>query len=223
MKVLLVEDDLDIVREIMTALAGAYVFEHALDGRQGLEKALLNDYGIIILGLGLPGLGGLEVCQKLRSRDVVTPIIILTGAVEDVEAMISGLDAGADDYLVTPFNAQELSARIRALLRRNFPEVRDDTVLVGDLHISLSRREVRRSGQLISLRRKEFDLLEYLARNPDRVLTRQMILDNVWDSDVNVFTNTVDVHIKYLRDKIDRPYAKKIIKTVHGLGYKLQT
>lgn len=222
MRILLAENDGKTANIIIESLASAYVLERVGNGKDALEKALLNDYGVIILGLGLPGLGGVDVCQKLRTRDVLTPIIILTGAAENIELMISGLDAGADDYLVTPFNEQELSARIRALLRRNFPEVRDDSIVVGDLCISLSRREVRRSGQLVGLRRKEFDLLEYLARNTDRVLTRQMILDNVWDSDVNVFTNTVDVHIKHLRDKIDRPYPKKLIKTVHGLGYKLQ-
>lgn len=223
MRILLADNNGETANIIIESLASAYVLERAINGKDALEKALLNDYCIIILSVGLQGFGGVDVCQKLRARGVSTPIIILTGEAGDVADMISGLDAGADDYLVAPFNEQELSARIRALLRRNFPDVRDDSIVVGDLCVSLSRREVRRSGQLVDLRRKEFDLLEYLALNPDRVLTRQMILDNVWDSDANIFTNTVDVHVKYLRDKIDRPYMKKMIKTVHGLGYKLTT
>lgn len=223
MKVLFVEDDLGVVRDIVNALALSYVVERSWDERTALTKARQNDYGLIILGPNLIGTRRLLFCRELRASAVASPLIILADSPAGDDELINVLDAGADDFLALPLNIVEVSARVRALLRRSYPDVRDDTVVVGDLAISLSQRQVRRSGRLICLRRKEFDLLEYLACNSGRVMTRQMILDHVWDSDANIFNNTVDVHIKYLRDKIDRSYPKKLIRTVHGLGYKITT
>jgi len=223
MKLLLVEDDSAIVQAVAQVLSKKYVFEIAATGKDALSKVITNDYDLVILDLRLPDISGLEVCKKLRSLGQKVPILILTGVFQGPDDVVIGLDSGADDYLAKPFNADELLARLRALLRRNRTAPTEEKITVNDLTLDLSARKAERGKKEIILRRKEFDLLEYLARNVNRVLTRQMIFDHVWDSDANVFNNTVDVHIKYLRDKVDRPYARPMIKTVHGLGYKLET
>lgn len=222
MKLLLVEDDQEIVRAVSQVLSGIYVLETASTGKDALAKTAANDYDLVILDLGLPDITGLEVCKKLRALGHKIPILILTGVFQSAEDVVIGLDGGADDYLAKPFDAAELLARLRALLRRNPTSLTNDKITVSDLTLDLAARKAQRANSELTLRRKEYDLLEYLARNPNRVLTRQMIFDHVWDSDANMFNNTVDVHIKYLRDKVDRPYARKMIKTVHGLGYKLE-
>jgi DNA-binding response OmpR family regulator len=149
------------------------------------------------------------------------PILMLTGQAE-TEKKVLALDAGADDYLVKPFKIEELLARIRALLRRHPTALTSNTLSIDSLILDPSRKIVKRNEDNIVLRRKEFDLLEYLMRNNGRVITREMIVDNIWDSNHESVTNVVDVHIKYLRDKIDKPYKKKLIKTVHGVGYKIE-
>jgi DNA-binding response OmpR family regulator len=146
--------------------------------------------------------------------------LFLTGNSE-VEKKITALDEGADDYMVKPFHVKELQARLRALLRRTSQRLGSDVIKVNDVTIDLGKKIVRRGETVIPLRRKEFDLLEYLARNQGKVVTRSMILDHVWDSSYDTFTNIVDVHINYLRHQLDKNFSKKIIKTVHGVGYKL--
>ncbi len=165
-------------------------------------------------------MNGLEVCKAIRSAGITAPVLILS-VQKDPLTSVKLLNCGADDYLTKPFNSDVLKARITALLRRG-QEIHEEKVIrVEDLMINISRRQVWRSGVLIDLRRKEFDILEYLAKNHDRILTRSMILDHVWESGTEGWNNTVDVHIKLLRDKIDRPFGRSLIKTAYGIGYTL--
>ena len=222
MKLLLVEDDRAVVKAVTDVLSGHYIIDHAGTGGKAIKLVATNDYDGIVLDLGLPDMSGLEVCQKFRSLGCSVPILILTGVFQRPGDVVTGLDSGADDYLTKPFEPSELLARLRALMRRNPSNFSQERLTVGELTLDLAKRQVERSGRSLSLRRKEFDLLDYMARNPNRVLTRQMIFDHVWDTDANAFNNTVDVHIKYLRDKIDRKNPRKLIKTIYGLGYKLE-
>jgi DNA-binding response OmpR family regulator len=161
---------------------------------------------------------GTSVCKILRERQIAAPILILT-ATEDADTKVLVLDTGADDYLVKPFNSDELEARVRALLRRPARSPTGDVLVVGDLELDLSSRQVTRAGQLITLRRKEFDILEYLVRNKGRTVTRAMIFEHAWEDGAQGWHNTVDVHIKHLRDKVDRPFGAHTIKTAYGVGY----
>jgi len=170
----------------------------------------------------LPGLDGLEVCRQMRAEHIMSPVLMLTarGAVED---RVTGLNVGADDYLTKPFAMEELLARINALLRRR--DRRFDETLqlcVGDLTLDLVRHEARRAGRVIELTAKEFALLEYLMRHPGRVLTRTQIVDAVWRYDLEALSNVVDIYIHYLRDKIDQGFSRPLIKTVRGVGYKIE-
>jgi two-component system OmpR family response regulator len=166
----------------------------------------------------LPDKNGYEVCKSLRAAQLNTPILILT-AVTDVPSKITVLNAGADDYVTKPFNMSELKARINAVLRRS-PVISEAKILeIHDLVIDPGRRQVMRSGKTITLRRKEFDILEYLVRNRGRAVTRAMIVEHAWDTNKETWHNTVDVHIKHLRDKVDRPFKQPLIKTAYGIGY----
>jgi two-component system OmpR family response regulator len=176
------------------------------------------------LDLGLPDMSGLEVCTQLRKRDIQSPVLVLSGS-RDSNTKVSLFEAGADDYLTKPFTMAELRARLFALLRRtNFDNNhKQDLYLlrVGNLTLDPLSGRVERSGKLIKLRRKEFGILEYLMRNKDKIVTRSMIMDNVWEPDCSSWDGTVNVHIKRLRDQIDRPYGQKLIKTAYGLGYTI--
>jgi DNA-binding response OmpR family regulator len=194
----------------------------ALDGNEGLDLALSGTYDLIILDLMLPGVEGMELCQDLRKEGVDTPVLMLTarGAVED---RVAGLNAGADDYLTKPFAVDELLARVNALLRRRSRGLEATQVLaVGDLTLDLVRHEARRQGKTIELTPKEFSLLEYLMRHPGQVLSRTQITDHVWRYDLDSLSNVVDIYIHYVRDKIDRGFSPPLIKTVRGVGYKIQ-
>lgn len=220
MKILIIEDDKDIAVSLQEGLSDSYAVDVTHTGNDGEFLAGVNDYDLIILDVMLPDSIGFDVCQRLREDDITVPILMLTGQA-DIDDKVKGLDAGADDYLTKPFSFAELSARVRALIRRS-PNYTDDQLQVRDLSIDVAKQEVQRQGKLIELRRKEFNLLEYLMRNSGNVVTREMILQHVWDSTADPMTNTVDVHMKWLRDKIDRPFDKALIKTVHGLGYKIE-
>jgi DNA-binding response OmpR family regulator len=194
----------------------------ATDGTEGLELAASDTYDLVILDRMLPGMDGVALCRQMREDGVQTPVLMLTalGAVED---RVSGLNAGADDYLTKPFAMEELLARVNALLRRRSRDIEAAPELrVGNLALDLVRHEVRRGDRVIELTAKEFQLLEYLMRNSGRVLTRTQILDHVWGYNFDSFSNVVDIYVHYLRNKIDRDFPEPLIKTVRGVGYTLK-
>jgi DNA-binding response OmpR family regulator len=213
-KLLLVDDDSSLAKALALALRDSYDVIIALNGTQALFKVDNEQYGAIILDLNLPDMAGLTVCQQFRDRGVSAPILILSGE-DRVMTKINLLDAGANDYLTKPFSLGELKARLRALMR-NAPERRPlpRKLKVDGLLLDRQMHTVTREGMSISLRRKEFALLECLMEHAGNVVTRTALIKHAW-------TNTIDVHIKYLRDKLDRPFEKPIIQTVHGLGYRL--
>lgn len=219
MRVLIVEDDPDIAEGLMVALRRAHYHpDHAEDGETGQEMALLNSYGVILMDYMLPKKDGRSVIRALRAAGVRTPILMLT-ARDEVADRVEGLDAGADDYLVKPFSLDELLARIRALGRRE-SDRREAILYAGDLEIDTLAQTVSRNGEAIHLTRREFELLEALARNRERVLTRDAILTRVWNND-EALPNTVNFHMASLRKKVDP--EGRLIKTVHGFGYALKS
>jgi DNA-binding response OmpR family regulator len=193
----------------------------AFDGAEGLNLAGSDTYDLLILDLMLPGVDGLEICRRVRADGVSMPILMLTarGSVED---RVAGLNLGADDYLVKPFAMEELLARVAALLRRGRTVDSATQLHLGDLTLDLTRHEARRAGRIIELTAKEFALLEFLMRHPGQVLSRTQIIDHVWRYDFDALSNVVDIYIHYLRDKIDRGFARPLIKTVRGVGYKIE-
>jgi len=221
--ILVVEDEQRLARLLRRVLLEErHTVDLIHDGTTALELALGKTYDLILLDLMLPDLDGVQICKALRAENVMTPILMLTarGAVED---RVAGLNAGADDYLVKPFAMDELLARVNALLRRGTRAGDLGMVLrVGELTLDLVRHEVQRDGQIIELTAKEFALLEYLMRNAGRVLSRTQIIDHVWSYDFETLSNVVDMYIHYLRDKIDRGFGRPLIKTVRGLGYKVE-
>jgi two-component system copper resistance phosphate regulon response regulator CusR len=220
MRILLIEDERPIAAVVKRGLEGArFAVDTAEDGETGLRMALGGDYALIVLDLMLPKRDGWSVCETLRARKVTTPILMLT-ARDGVEEKVRGLETGADDYLPKPFDFNELLARVRALVRRDKVH-KARHIRVADLEIDTAAARVKRSGQEIHLTRREYTLLEALAANEGRVLTRDAILDRVW-MDEESYSNTVDVHIGLLRKKIDAGHDVKLIHTVHGVGYSLR-
>ncbi len=219
-RILIIEDEKQIVRFLELELKyEGYLVDVAYDGREGLNKALMNNYDLVILDIMLPLLNGIEVLRRIRQVSDL-PIIMLT-AKDDITDKVMGLDVGADDYITKPFAIEELLARIRANLRRkNGKNINPAKMItVEDLTIDLAKREVKRAGKLIDLTKKEFELLEYLLKNKDLVVTREQILEKVWGYDFFGDTHVVDVYIRYLRSKIDDEFAVKLIETVRGIGY----
>jgi DNA-binding response OmpR family regulator len=222
MRVLLVEDDRRLMRALRRVLEEErYVVDEAFDGIVGEELARTGGYDFIVLDWMLPGRDGVAVCRALRQAHIATPILMLT-ARDTVENRVTGLDAGADDYLVKPFASLELLARLRSLGRRRTEEMTDARLVAGDLTMDLMRHDVTRDGRSIELTAREFSLLEYLLRHQGQTLTRTQILAAVWRYDTEVVSNVVDIYIHYLRDKIDRGFNKKLLHTTRGIGYKLQ-
>jgi DNA-binding response OmpR family regulator len=221
MRILLVEDDIAIAAVLSRGLEEAqFVVEVARDGATGLEFATTGTHSLIVLDLMLPKIDGWQVCQSLRARKVTLPILMLT-ARDTVNDRVRGLELGADDYLTKPFEFSELLARVRALLRRD--KIHKARVIrIADLEIDTGSRRVRRAGRDLSLTRREYSLLEALAANEGRVLTRELIQDQVW-MDEDSYSNTVDVHIGLLRKKVDAGHPVKLIRTVHGVGYTLRS
>ena len=221
MKILLIEDNKSLADSLKKHLGKSYVVDAVGTGEEGLQRALIGGQDVIVLDLSLPDKNGYDICRSLRASRVNTPILILTGA-SDLSTRVTLLNAGADDFLTKPFSVAELKARLGALLRRP-PVISSNTVMtVQDLRIDSAKRRVERAGTQIPLRRKEFDILEYLIRNRGRPVTRAMILDHAWDGTKDTWNNTVDVHIKHLRDKVDRPFETPLIKTAYGIGYLIE-
>ena len=221
MRVLVVEDDAETADYIRSSLkAAGHVVDHCADGKAGFLNALDNDYDVMVIDRMLPGLDGLTLVKSIRGADVATPVLFLS-AMGGINDRVDGLEAGADDYLVKPFSFQELSARLSALTRRPPLKVEETILRVADLEMNLIRRTVTRAGQVIDLQPREFSLLEYLMRNSDRVLTRTMLLEAVWDFHFDPKTNVVETHISRLRNKIDRAFPTGLIHTVRGAGYSL--
>ncbi len=222
MRILLVEDELGIAKFINQGLREAgYAVDLALDGEQGKEHINSIEYDIIILDIMLPKIDGLRLLEAIRAQKILTPILLLS-ARDSIEERVQGLDRGADDYLVKPFAFSELLARLRALQRRP-PLQLNTTLQVGNLTMDTVKREVRREGNLIKLSSLEYNLLEYLMRNADQVLTRTQIGEHVWNLDFYTNSNVVDVYIGYLRRKIDKGYSQPLIHTVRSVGYCLKT
>jgi len=222
MRVLIVEDEHKIARALKKALEQeTYAVDVAFDGDEGFAMATTEPYDIAIIDRMLPGdYDGLGIVKGMREAKVHTPVLFLS-ALGSISERTAGLDAGADDYLVKPFALEELLARIRALLRR--PTEQQSAVLeAGDLTLDTVTYSVERAGKPIQLTSKEFALLEYMLRNPGRPLSKEVIISHVWDYDADILPNTVEVYIKYLRNKIDAPFKKPLIHTVRGFGYKLE-
>src|SRR5436190_12741067 len=219
MRILVVEDEKKVANFIKKGLQQeGYAADIAQDGEEALESAMAFDYDAMVLDLMLPKKSGLDVLRTIRASKPKLAVLVLTakGSLED---KVTGFDAGADDYLIKPFAFAELSARIRALLRRG--AAKDNKLKAGDLEMDTSTRQVRRGGQPIDLKLKEYALLEFLLRNAHRAVTRTMIVEHVWDIHFDSISNVVDVHINSLRNKIDKGFNPPLIHTVRGVGYML--
>ena len=222
MKILLVEDDRSISRFIAKGLKEkGYVVDVSHDGEEGLQLMLNQSYDLVVLDILLPGLNGHEILKAMRDRKVGTPVICLTAKGEQ-EDIVQGLELGADDYLVKPFSFAELQARISAVLRRGQKDADMTRLAIGDLKLDMINRTVRRNEKDIELSGKEFLLLEYLMRNAGQILTRTMILEQVWGYNFDPSSNVIDVHINHLRRKIDSNSPTKLIHTIKGVGYVLK-
>ena len=221
MRLLVVEDDIKMAALVRRGLIeeGAAV-DVARSGEDALWMVQSAPYDAVVLDVMLPGIDGFETCRRLRNEGVWTPVLLLT-ARDSVEDRVAGLDGGADDYLTKPFSFAELLARLRALMRRGAAE-RPPILRVGELELDPAAKSVARDGIVIELTAREFALLEYLMRHPGEVLTRTQLIEHVWDFAYEGDSNVVDVYIRYLRNKVDRPFGRDQIETVRGAGYRLR-
>jgi two-component system copper resistance phosphate regulon response regulator CusR len=219
MRILVVEDDQKVASFIQSGLEQeACAVDVLHDGSDAGEQAHIVDYDAVVLDLMLPGRSGFQVLRDVRARKPSLPVLILT-AKDSLEERVAGLDGGADDYMVKPFALAELSARLRALLRRGTP--RETRLRAADLELDTVRRTVSRGGRVIDLKPKEYALLEFLMRNSDRPVTRSLIIEHVWDIHFDSVSNVVEVHVNSLRHKIDRGFPVPLIHTIRGVGYML--
>jgi DNA-binding response OmpR family regulator len=219
MRILVVEDDRKVANFIQSGLAEeGYAVDVLYEGSHAGEQAGACDYDAVVLDLMLPGRSGFQVLRDIRARKSTLPILILT-AKDTVQERVAGLDGGADDYMVKPFALAELSARLRAVMRRG--AARENVLRVADLEMDTLRRVVRRAGKAIDLKPKEYALLEFLVRNTDRPVTKSLIIEHVWNIHFDSVSNVVEVHINSLRNKIDRGFARPLIHTIRGVGYIL--
>jgi len=222
MRILVIEDNHRLNRSLAASLTHeGYSVDSAYDGQEGQDLAELTAYDLIILDVLLPEKDGLEVCRNLRRRRIQTPILLLT-ARDSVDDRVHGLDSGADDYLVKPFAMRELLARLRALLRRQQPS-KQGQLAMGDLVMDPVMHTVEREGRPLDLTPKEFALLEYFLYHPNQVVTREMIEQHIWNYDFECESNVIDVYVRRLRRKLDDPFAVKLLTTVRGVGYRLQS
>jgi DNA-binding response OmpR family regulator len=223
MKILLIEDEVKTAHYLKKGLEeNGFEVESAMDGKIGLHLALENSYQLVIMDIILPGMDGREICKTLRKASIDTPILMLT-ALGSTKEIVVGFDVGADDYLVKPFEFQELLARIKALTKRNSKIKAQDNILkIAGLSLDVERKQVKRDGKQIELTVKEFALLEYFLRHPGKVISRAELAKNIWKVDFDTGTNMVEVYVSYLRNKIDKGYDLKLIHTQFGMGYILK-
>ena len=220
-RALIIEDEPGIALALYKSLnQSSYRVDTAKTGSSGLKKASSKKFDVILLDLGLPDMSGLTICKQLRADGFAGPIIVLT-AESGVKTKVNLFDAGANDYVIKPFSVEELQARMRACLRKTAEEKPTELLVTNELTLNPASRTVARGSSVIPLRRKEFALLEYLMKHAGAAVTRTSLMNYAWEGSEDTWTNTVDVHIKHLRDKIDRPFPRQLIKTVHGIGYKL--
>ena len=222
MRILLVEDDLKIASFIVKGLkAAGFAMDHATDGEDGLHMAMTEPYDTAIIDIMLPKLDGLALIERIRKERINTPVIILS-ARASIDDRVKGLERGSDDYLTKPFSFSELLARVQALIRRASGASEPTRLEVGDISMNLLTRDVVRGGKRIELQPLEFSLLEYLMRNAEKVVSKTMIMEHVWDYNFDPQTNVVEARISRLRDKIDKEFPTKLIHTVRGVGYVLK-
>jgi len=222
MRILIIEDEHKIANSIKKGLEQeTYAVDVAYDGEKGFDLASTEEFDLIVLDLMLPKIDGITICKRLRGEGIHVPILMLT-AKGQIEDRVNGLNCGADDYLTKPFSFLELLARIKALTRRP-KQVIDPILKVGDLSLNTINYEVKRLGKSIKLSKKEFALLEYLIRHREKIMTKDQIINHVWEYDSDVLPNTVEVYVGYLRNKIDKPFKKEkpLIQTLRGFGYKI--
>jgi DNA-binding response OmpR family regulator len=221
MKILIIEDEKKIISFLKKGLKSeGHMVEVCENGEDGLFEALEGEYDLLIIDLGLPKLGGILVCKKVREKKSDIPIIMLT-AKDAVEDRIKGLDAGADDYITKPFSFAELLARIRALLRRKKGSVSSAFLTAHDLVLNTESFEVLRSGKPIKLSATEFKILKYLMENQHKVISKTVLLEAIWGYNFSPESNIVEVYINFLRDKIDKKFSPHLIQTIHGMGYRI--
>lgn len=221
MRILIVEDEKNLNRILNEKLTReGYSVDSCLDGKEGLDFLLCTEYDAVVLDIMLPGIDGIEILKKARSKGIEVPIIMLT-AMDTVADRVAGLDHGADDYLTKPFALDELMARIRVLTRKGGGK-KTNLLSLCDLEVDIASHEVRRNGKTIDLSSKEFSILEYMILNKEVVLSREKIEEHIWNYDYEGSSNMVDVYIRYLRKKIDEGYKDKLIHTVRGVGYVLR-
>ncbi len=223
-KILIVEDEVKIAKALQLGLSeSGYLVELAFDGIIGKKLFLSHSYDLVILDINLPGINGYELCTEIRKRDQHVPVIMLT-AMNTTEDKIEGFDAGADDYMIKPFEFKELLVRIRALLKRTLNQQlpTGNILRVSDLEMNLDSKEVKRGDKKILLTAKEFQLLEYFMRNRNRVVSRADIAESVWGIDFDTQTNVIDVYVNYLRNKVDKGFSGRLIHTQVGMGYMLK-
>ena len=221
MRILVVEDNHRLSQTLKAGLAAdGYSVDVSYDGQEGLELAEATNYDVIMLDIMLPGRDGLEVCQALRRQHINVPILLLT-ARDAVEDRVRGLDSGADDYLIKPFALSELLARLRALLRRGTVE-KTGLLMVGDLTVDPATHFVERAGQSIELTTKEFALVEFFARHPNQIISRETLENHAWSYDYEGISNIIEVYIRRLRRKLDNPFEVKLFETIRGSGYRLR-
>ncbi|WP_428562424.1 MAG: winged helix-turn-helix domain-containing protein [Solidesulfovibrio sp. DCME] len=222
MRLFIVEDDQEAAAYMVKGLKeSGYIVDHVADGREALYRVAAENYDAVIVDRMLPGVDGLTIVRTMRSAGNHAPVLILS-ALGDVDDRVKGLRAGGDDYLVKPYAFAELLARLEALLRRGRADAPDTTLKLADLEMDLVARTVKRAGRPIELKPKEFALLEYLMRHAGHVVTRTMLLENVWDYSFDPQTNVIDVHISRLRQKIDKGHDKPLLATIRGAGYSLR-
>lgn len=223
MKILIIEDDKQLADTIKSKLKKYYVVDIAHTGNSSIKMFGKNEYDVILLDLNLPDSNGIEICKKIRKTNKNISILALTGKT-DIKDKVEALDTGFDDYLTKPFQFDELFARIRALLRRKSNTLTiNNQLIIDDLILDTKTKTAKRQNKILDLRQKEFQLLEYLMQNQGVVIDREKIIKHVWKTSTDPSTNTIDVHIQSLRNKVDKPFNKPLIKTVYGFGYILKS